>query len=99
MKKRKRDRKELQTTSATSLQTEQALERKRHNTLILILAGIMAIGPFSTDMYLPGFLAIAAGLKTDIAHVGLSLTSYFIGVSIGQIVYGPCWTVTGEKDR
>jgi DHA1 family bicyclomycin/chloramphenicol resistance-like MFS transporter len=57
----------------------------------------MAIGPFSTDMYLPGFLAIAKGLKTDIAHVGLSLTSYFIGVSVGQIVYGPLLDRYGRK--
>lgn len=58
----------------------------------------MSIGPFSTDMYLPGFLAIAKGLKTDIAHVGLSLTSYFIGVSIGQIVYGPLLDRYGRKN-
>jgi len=57
----------------------------------------MAIGPFATDMYLPGFLAIARGLKTDIAHVGLSLTSYFIGVCIGQIIYGPLLDRYGRK--
>jgi DHA1 family bicyclomycin/chloramphenicol resistance-like MFS transporter len=64
-------------------------ERKQPAALIIVLASIMAIGPFSTDMYLPAFLAIARGLGTDIAHVGLSLTSFFVGVSIGQIVYGP----------
>ncbi len=58
---------------------------------------MMAIGPFSTDMYLPAFLAIASGLGTDIAHVGLSLTSYFVGVSIGQIVYGPLLDRYGRK--
>lgn len=79
------------------MQAEAALERKRHNVLVLVLAGVMAIGPFSTDMYLPGFLAIARGLKTDIAHVGLSLTSYFIGVSIGQIFYGPLLDRYGRK--
>jgi DHA1 family bicyclomycin/chloramphenicol resistance-like MFS transporter len=65
--------------------------------LIPVLAGMMAIGPFSTDMYLPGFLAIAKGLETDIAHVGLSLTSYFIGVAIGQIAYGPMLDRYGRK--
>jgi DHA1 family bicyclomycin/chloramphenicol resistance-like MFS transporter len=96
-KKKQEDRKGSQAASAASIQAEQALGRKRHNALILVLAGIMAIGPFSTDMYLPGFLAIAKGLKTDIAHVGLSLTSYFIGVCIGQIVYGPLLDRYGRK--
>lgn len=73
------------------------LDRKRHNVLVLVLAGIMAIGPFATDMYLPGFLAIARGLKTDIARVGLSLTSFFIGVCIGQIIYGPLLDRYGRK--
>jgi len=97
-KKKQEDRKGSEAAAATtSIQDEQALERKRHNILILLLAGIMSIGPFSTDMYLPGFLAIAKSLKTDIAHVGLSLTSYFIGVSIGQIVYGPLLDRYGRK--
>jgi DHA1 family bicyclomycin/chloramphenicol resistance-like MFS transporter len=48
-------------------------------------------------MYLPGFPAIAAGLKTDIAHVALSLTSYFIGMAIGQIAYGPVMDRYGRK--
>ncbi|MDD3846970.1 MAG: multidrug effflux MFS transporter [Syntrophorhabdaceae bacterium] len=64
---------------------------------MLVLASIMAIGPFSTDMYLPAFLAIARSLKTDIAHVGFSLTSFFIGVSMGQMIYGPLLDRYGRK--
>ncbi|OPX99310.1 MAG: Bicyclomycin resistance protein [Syntrophorhabdus sp. PtaB.Bin047] len=75
----------------------QTLERKQPAALIIVLASIMAIGPFSTDMYLPAFLAIARGLATDIAHVGLSLTSYFIGVSVGQMIYGPLLDRFGRK--
>ncbi len=84
-------------STASIQQPELVLDRKRHNVLVLVLAGITAIGPFATDMYLPGFLAIARGLKTDIARVGLSLTSYFIGVSIGQIIYGPLLDRYGRK--
>jgi DHA1 family bicyclomycin/chloramphenicol resistance-like MFS transporter len=48
-------------------------------------------------MYLPGFPAIAAGLNTDIAHVALSLTSFFIGMSMGQIAYGPVMDRYGRR--
>lgn len=73
------------------------MNQKQKNTIILTLGALAAIGPFSIDMYLPGFPAIAADLRTDIAHVGLSLTSYFIGISLGQIVYGPLIDRFGRK--
>jgi DHA1 family bicyclomycin/chloramphenicol resistance-like MFS transporter len=65
--------------------------------LILILGLLSAIGPFSIDMYLPAFPAIAADLHTSIAHVSLSLSSFFIGISFGQLVYGPLLDRFGRK--
>lgn len=73
------------------------MTRKQHTTLILVLGSLTAIGPFSIDMYLPGFPAIAKDLQTDISHVALSLTSYFIGISIGQLAYGPLLDRYGRK--
>lgn len=58
---------------------------------------LSAIGPFSIDMYLPGFPAIAADLKTTVAHVSLSLSSFFIGISAGQFLYGPLLDRFGRK--
>lgn len=57
--------------------------------LMFILGALAALGPFAIDMYLPGFEAIAKDFNTDIAHVGLSLTSYFAGICIGQVFCGP----------
>jgi DHA1 family bicyclomycin/chloramphenicol resistance-like MFS transporter len=73
------------------------MERKQYNTTIWLLGSLAAIGPFSIDMYLPGFPAIAADLSTDMAHVGLTLTSYFVGISFGQIAYGPLMDRFGRK--
>jgi MFS transporter, DHA1 family, multidrug resistance protein len=73
------------------------VNRKQHRQLILVLGSLTAIGPFSIDMYLPGFPAIAKDLETDIAHVGLSLTSYFIGISVGQLAFGPLLDRYGRK--
>lgn len=65
--------------------------------LILILGSLSAIGPFSIDMYLPGFPAIAADLHTNVAQVALSLSSFFIGISAGQLLYGPLLDRFGRK--
>jgi MFS transporter, DHA1 family, multidrug resistance protein len=65
--------------------------------LILILGLLSAIGPFSIDMYLPAFPAIAADLHTTVAHVSLSLSSFFIGISLGQLIYGPLLDRFGRK--
>lgn len=73
------------------------MNNKQKRTIILLLGALTAIGPFSIDMYLPGFPAIADSLHTDIAHVTLSLTSYFAGISIGQLLYGPLIDRFGRK--
>ncbi len=73
------------------------MTRKEYRILILILGALAALGPFSVDMHLPGFPAIAADLHTDIGHVGLSLTSFFIGISFGQLFYGPVIDRCGRK--
>jgi DHA1 family bicyclomycin/chloramphenicol resistance-like MFS transporter len=62
---------------------------KNRNLIIFTLGALSALGPFSIDMYLPAFPAIAKDLNTNIAHIQLSLTSYFIGISLGQLLYGP----------
>ena len=64
---------------------------------ILILGLLSAIGPFSIDMYLPGFPEIAKDLHTTVAHVSLSLSSFFIGIAFGQLLYGPLLDRFGRK--
>jgi DHA1 family bicyclomycin/chloramphenicol resistance-like MFS transporter len=70
---------------------------RQRTVLILVVGSLTAVGPFSIDMYLPGFPAIARDLGTDIAQVALSLTSYFIGISLGQLGYGPLVDRYGRK--
>jgi len=65
--------------------------------LILILGLLSAIGPFSIDMYLPAFPDIAKGLNSTVARVTLSLSSFFIGISAGQLLYGPLLERFGRK--
>jgi DHA1 family bicyclomycin/chloramphenicol resistance-like MFS transporter len=70
---------------------------KKYIKLILILGSLTALGPFSIDMYLPGFSGIAKDLHTTVAKVSMSLSSYFIGISAGQLLYGPLLDRFGRK--
>ena len=71
---------------------------QRNRFFIFVTLGLLsAIGPFSIDMYLPGFEAIAASLDTTTAHIQLSLTSFFIGIAAGQMIYGPLLDRFGRK--
>ncbi|HJT73547.1 MAG TPA: Bcr/CflA family efflux MFS transporter, partial [Chitinophaga sp.] len=70
---------------------------RQYFVLILILGLMTALGPFSIDMYLSGYQAIAADMHTTSASIGLSLASYFIGISAGQLLYGPLLDRFGRK--
>jgi DHA1 family bicyclomycin/chloramphenicol resistance-like MFS transporter len=72
-------------------------EGKNRFSLILVLGLLTAIGPFSIDMYLPAFPEIAKSLNTTIARVMLSLSSFFVGISVGQFIYGPLLERYGRK--
>lgn len=73
------------------------MTKKQHFILILILGALTTVSPFSIDMYLPAFPSIARDLHTVIPQVQFSLTSYFIGISIGQLLYGPLLDRFGRK--
>jgi DHA1 family bicyclomycin/chloramphenicol resistance-like MFS transporter len=73
------------------------MTKRTYFTYILILGSLTALGPFSIDMYLPGFEDIAKSLGTTVATVALSLSSYFIGISLGQLLYGPLLDRFGRK--
>lgn len=65
--------------------------------IILVLASLSAFGPVSIDMYLPAFSMIAKDLGVHTAAVELSLSSFFIGLAVGQIFYGPLTDRYGRK--
>ncbi|HTO14818.1 MAG TPA: multidrug effflux MFS transporter [Edaphocola sp.] len=69
-----------------------------NKTFLIILLGILAaLGPFSIDMYLPAFQRIGQYFNTDSKQVAFTLTSYFAGISFGQLIYGPIVDKYGRK--
>lgn len=73
------------------------MQKKTRFILVLILGLLSAIGPFSIDMYLPGFPAMAADLGTTVDVVAYSLSSFFIGICVGQLITGPLLDRFGRK--
>lgn len=73
------------------------MQQKNRFVLVLILGLLSAIGPFSIDMYLPGFPAMAADLGTTVEVVAYSLSSFFIGICLGQLICGPLLDRYGRK--
>ncbi len=72
-------------------------KRISDNLIILILGALSTVTPFAIDMYLPAFSQIAEDFNTTPARISLSVTSYFIGLALGQMIYGPLLDRFGRK--
>jgi|SRR5579872_1209352 len=61
------------------------------------LGAMTAIGPISTDMYLPSLPDISAKLGASVSRAQLTLSAFMVGFALGQIVYGPISDKYGRK--
>ncbi len=88
-----------QPKKAVARQHVATYERTAQQTffLILILGLLDTLTPFSIDMYLPAFPSIAKDLHTTVENMSLSVSTYFLGFAIGQILYGPLLDRFGRK--
>lgn len=69
----------------------------RNLIIILLLGALNTITPFAIDFYLPAFPQIAKAMQSSVADVSLSLSSYFVGLAFGQIIYGPLLDRFGRR--
>jgi DHA1 family bicyclomycin/chloramphenicol resistance-like MFS transporter len=65
--------------------------------LTVILGSMVAIGPLSIDMYLPGLPEIARSLDAEPAAVQLTLTACVAGIAVGQLFVGPLSDRLGRR--
>jgi DHA1 family bicyclomycin/chloramphenicol resistance-like MFS transporter len=54
-----------------------------------VLALLTAVAPLSVDMYLPAFPAMAAEFGTSASAIQLTLTTFMVGLGLGQLFIGP----------
>ena len=57
--------------------------------LLIVLAMLAAVAPVATDLYLPGFPAMGDELGASASEVQLTLTTFLVGLAVGQLVMGP----------
>lgn len=72
-------------------------KRPRHIFLVLMLGSLATLSPVAIDLYLPAFQEMADALGTTSTRVALSLSSYFVGISLGQLFYGPLLDRFGRR--
>jgi DHA1 family bicyclomycin/chloramphenicol resistance-like MFS transporter len=77
-------------------------DRVRHRArltaaLITTVIFLTAIAPLATDMYVPAFPGVAADLSATATQVQLTLTTFFVGMALGQLVGGPVSDQYGRR--
>lgn len=65
--------------------------------VILIFSLSSMLLPFCIDMYLSAFPAIASEYNVPVQRIEFSLSIYFIGIALGQILFGPLSDSIGRK--
>jgi DHA1 family bicyclomycin/chloramphenicol resistance-like MFS transporter len=69
----------------------------RSLTTTIIIASLVAIGPLSTDMYLPAFPALIEVFSSDIGQVQITLSVFMVGFAVAQLISGPLSDRFGRK--
>lgn len=64
---------------------------------LALLGFFNAVAPLSTDMYLPSFPEMTRALGAPAGAMEGTLSTYFIGVALGQLAYGPISDRVGRK--
>ncbi|SDS83311.1 MFS transporter, DHA1 family, bicyclomycin/chloramphenicol resistance protein [Friedmanniella luteola] len=67
------------------------------SAVVATVVFLTAIAPLATDMYVPAFPRVAAELGGSATQVQLTLTTFFVGMALGQLVGGPVSDQRGRR--
>jgi DHA1 family bicyclomycin/chloramphenicol resistance-like MFS transporter len=65
--------------------------------LIILITALVAVGPLTTDLYLPSLPAIASAFAVDSAKVQLSLSVFLLTFGAAQLIHGPLSDYFGRR--
>jgi DHA1 family bicyclomycin/chloramphenicol resistance-like MFS transporter len=66
-------------------------------SVFVVIGCVTAAAPVATDIYLPGLPQMARDLGTSQSAAQLTLTTFLIGMALGQILAGPLSDVHGRR--
>ncbi len=55
----------------------------------MLLTALVALGPLSTDLYLPSLPAMTRQFSASVAEMQLTLSLFMVAFALAQLVYGP----------
>ena len=74
------------------------VERDRQGWRVLaILSLLMGFASVSTDLYLPAMPAMGQALRVSAGQIEWTVSSYLVGFSVGQLVWGPIGDRYGRR--
>lgn len=65
--------------------------------LTVLLGALIALPALGTDMFVPALPPLAQALSAPVSAAQLTLTTYFIGLAAGQLLWGPLSDRFGRK--
>ena len=74
-----------------------AFGARRRALIILILGGLWTLGSFATDLFLPAMPAAGEALGASESAVALSVTTFLMGLGLGQLIAGPVSDGRGRR--
>ncbi len=66
-------------------------------SLVALLGGVCALGPVAIDLYLPGLPRVAADLGASTLSIQLTVTTFLVGLGVGQLLIGPLSDRLGRR--
>ncbi|GLK15746.1 multidrug effflux MFS transporter [Herbiconiux flava] len=81
----------------TVLHPGDALSGRRRFFYVIILGALVALGPFTIDLYLPAFPVLESDFGVSAAAIQLTLTGTTLGFALGQLLVGPLSDRVGRR--
>ncbi len=72
-------------------------QRQLTGGMLLLLAGLAALGSLATNIILPAFPQMAGALQTQVKDLSATLASFFAAFALGQLFVGPVSDRFGRK--